>query len=54
MEGFGWTISVPAEHVGQAVELLGDVVQNAALGEEALRDILLAALNATYRGRATG
>jgi zinc protease len=36
MEGFGWTISVPVEHVAEAVELLGDVVQNAALGEEAI------------------
>lgn len=36
LEGFGWTISVPLEHLAAAAELVGDVVQNAALGEEAI------------------
>ena len=36
LEGFGWTLSVPAQHLAAAAELLGDVVQNAALGEEAI------------------
>jgi zinc protease len=36
LEGFGWTLSVPAQHLEAATELLGDVVQNAALGEEAI------------------
>jgi zinc protease len=36
LEAFGWSISVPAQHLAAAAELLGDVVQNAALGEEAI------------------
>jgi zinc protease len=36
LDGFGWTISVPVQHLPEAAELLGDVVQNAALGEEAI------------------
>jgi zinc protease len=36
LEGFGWTLSVPAQHLAAAAELLGDVVQNAALGEDAI------------------
>lgn len=36
LEGFGWTLSVPARHLAAAAELLGDVVQNAALGEDAI------------------
>jgi zinc protease len=36
LEGFGWTISVPTRHLAAAAELVGDVVQNAALGEEAI------------------
>jgi zinc protease len=36
LEGFGWSISVPSQHLAAAAELLGDVVQNAALGEDAI------------------
>jgi zinc protease len=36
LEGFGWTISVPVQHLAAAAELVGDVVQNAALGEDAI------------------
>jgi zinc protease len=36
MEAFGWTLSVPVEHIARAAEILGDVVQNAALGEDAI------------------
>ena len=36
LEGFGWTISVPVSELAAAAELLGDVVQNAALGEDAI------------------
>jgi zinc protease len=36
LEGFGWTISVPSQHLAAAAELMGDVVQNAALGEDAI------------------
>ncbi len=36
LEGFGWTMSVPSRHLAAAAELVGDVVQNAALGEEAI------------------
>jgi zinc protease len=36
LETFGWTISVPPEHLAAAAEIIGDVVQNAALGEEAI------------------
>ncbi len=36
LEGFGWTISVPAQHLAAAAEIVGDVVQNAALGGDAI------------------
>ena len=36
LEGFGWSISVPSKHLSAAAELLGDVIQNAALGEDAI------------------
>ena len=36
LESFGWTLSVPVQHLAAAAELLGDVVQNAALGEDAI------------------
>jgi zinc protease len=36
LEGFGWTISVPVQHLAAAAELVGDVVQNAALGGDAI------------------
>jgi zinc protease len=36
LESFGWSLSVPVQHLAAAVELLGDVVQNAALGEDAI------------------
>jgi zinc protease len=35
-ENFGWTISVPGRHYGQAVDLLADVAQHATLPEGAL------------------
>ena len=36
LEGFGWSISVPSQHLAPAAEILGDVIQNAALGEDAI------------------
>src|SRR5260221_7002024 len=36
LEGFGWTISVPVQHLAAAAEIMGDVVQNAALGGDAI------------------
>jgi zinc protease len=36
LEGFGWTISVPVQHLAAAAEIVGDVVQNAALGGDAI------------------
>jgi zinc protease len=36
LESFGWTLSVPVQHLAAAAELIGDVVQNAALGEDAI------------------
>lgn len=36
LEGFGWTISVPTEHLAVAAEIIGDVVQGAALGGDAI------------------
>lgn len=35
-ESFGWSISVPAQFVAAAIELLADVVQHPTLSEEAL------------------
>ncbi|MEO5587993.1 MAG: insulinase family protein, partial [Gemmatimonadaceae bacterium] len=35
-EGFGWSISVPVQHVKAAVELLSDVIYNPAIPEAAL------------------
>jgi zinc protease len=36
LEGFAWTMSVPSQHLAAAAEIIGDVVQNAALGQEAI------------------
>ncbi|MFN2603020.1 MAG: M16 family metallopeptidase [Gemmatimonadaceae bacterium] len=36
LEAFGWTISVPVQHLADAAEILGDVVQGAALGGDAI------------------
>jgi zinc protease len=44
-ESFGWSVSVPARYAAAAIELLSDVVQHPAFGEEALdteRSIALA------------
>ena len=48
-EGFGWAMSVPVQHLDSAVELLADVIYEAAIPEEALeteRAIALADLDA--------
>ena len=44
VESFGWSISVPVQHLEAAVELLADVIREAALPEDALeveRSVLL-------------
>ena len=49
LEGFGWSISVPTQHLAAAAEILGDVIQNAALGEDAIeteRSVALADVSA--------
>ena len=48
-EGFGWAMSVPVQHLDAAVELLSDVIYEAAIPEDALeteRAIALADLDA--------
>ena len=48
-EGFGWSMSVPVQHLDSAIELLSDVIYEAAIPEEALeteRAIALADLDA--------
>ncbi|MGH7650843.1 MAG: M16 family metallopeptidase [Gemmatimonadaceae bacterium] len=35
-DGFGWSFSVPQARIGQALELLGDVIQNPTIPEDAL------------------
>lgn len=48
-ESFGWSISVPVQHLETAVELLADVVHNAAIPEDALeieRSVVLSDLAA--------
>lgn len=48
-EGFGWSMSVPVQHLDAAIELVSDVVYEAAIPEDALateRTIALADLDA--------
>jgi zinc protease len=48
-ESFGWGISVPVQHLDAAVELLGDVIHDAVIPEDALeieRSVVLADLAA--------
>ena len=51
LEAFGWTISVPVQHLAAAAEIVGDVVQNAALGGDAIETERAVALSDVIKMR---
>ncbi|MGH7665287.1 MAG: M16 family metallopeptidase [Gemmatimonadaceae bacterium] len=50
-ESFGWTLSVPARHAAEALDLLSDVSQHPVIGEDALETERALAISAVRLAR---